>query len=170
MIIFSKIKNANLSSLTENSFKINFKDVPDSEIAFLCYINKTLPSKFCPSKWKYNYKKSDVIYFNSFEKIQYKLFLMLHGYYILPIGFVVGLINGLYYYNQPNKIKETKKTGKSIVVGKYTFKIDSKNKIKKSDVKMIIKEFNKINWDWDKIPENLHIFTDIEADLYNEKK
>lgn len=167
MIIFSKIKNSDLSTLNENSFKINFKDIPESEIAFLCYINKTFPKKFCPSKWKYNYKKSDVMYFNSFEKIQYKLFLMLHGYYILPIGFVIGLINGLSYYNQRNKNKDY---SKSISAGDKIFKIDSQNKIKKKDVKEIIRQFNKIKWDWEDIPDNLYIFSDIEADLYNEKK
>lgn len=174
MIIFSKVKNADLSKLSDKHFNLFFKEVNPSEIAFLCFMNKTFPKKFCPVKWTYSDKNTNKIYYNSIESIQYKLFLILHDYKTIPTFFLFGLTNGLKMLLKNKNKKESSKYIKTLKLGKENIKLNIKDStISKNDVKKIIKMFNDIQetenkFSWDKM-DNLEFFADIEAELLNEK-
>lgn len=174
MIIFSKIKSADLSKLSDNQYQLFFKDINKSEIAFLCFMNKSFPRKFCPAKWTFSFKDTNKIYYNSIESLQYKLFLMLHDYKTISTFFLLGLANGMKFLLQKQTKKETSKYIKSLKIGKEKVRIDlNDSTISKNDVKKIIKMFNDIQenekkFSWSKI-ENLEFFGDIEAELFNEK-
>lgn len=115
MIVFSKIKNSNLKHLSVSQFNLFFKDIPKSEIAFLCYCNKTFPREFCPKNWTYNNKQDQAMYFDTAEKFKYNLFLISHGYIInYPSAFINGLISILALSKIKIKIKSHPKSNKEI--------------------------------------------------------
>jgi hypothetical protein len=96
------LKSQNLTNLKINELKKQY-NIQDSELAFICYYNKKNNFK-CPKYWKYNKKTVSKLNYPLKYNILYKLFLMRHGYYVLPTSFVIGLFTILYL--KSNKKKE----------------------------------------------------------------
>jgi hypothetical protein len=93
MIQFSKLQNFNFTKFNKEELKEFFKNIPESEIAFLCRYNKTIPLFFCPLKWKYHPMVKSEVYYTSIEKIKYNIFLLTHGYYVISMDYVYGILS-----------------------------------------------------------------------------
>jgi len=154
-MLFSRIKNADLSKTTKNGFDRYFKNIPESEVAFLCFYNKTFPKFLCKEKWKYSPRQNSAMVFSKIEYIQYCLFLLMNGYSILPIPltYLYGLISfiGVTSFSlKPSKSKTKRKTESykpktktdEIIVEKinekYNIRINKKtNMVHKNDVNLL---------------------------------
>jgi virulence-associated protein VapD len=92
MLTFTKIKNFNFTTITNQVFNQLFKGTPTSEVAFLCSVNETIPTDLCPTKWSYVPSiKSNIVY-TQVEKLQYRLFLLKHGYVTFSLDYLYGLV------------------------------------------------------------------------------
>lgn len=108
------LKASDLTNAKFNYLKQKY-NIQDSELAFMCYYNKKINIK-CPQFWKYNKKQQSTLNYPIKYNILYKLFLMRHGYYVLPTSFIIGLFTILY-------LKSNKKVKKSLIKQKTSSKV-----------------------------------------------
>lgn len=160
MMQFTKVINFDFSKFNKEELKVFFKDTPESEIAFLCRYNKTIPLFFCPLKWKYFPSQKSNIYYTSVQKIKYNIFLMSNGYYILSLDYIYGILSFIALLFAKKQTKNTKlKT-----ISKNSEKIlDLQAKIKNDSVKLRYKgsgKNKKVHRD-DAI-KLLYLFEDLE--------
>jgi hypothetical protein len=110
MLQFSKLTKFDFSKFNKEELKEFFKDTPESELAFLCRYNATIPLFFCPIKWKYHPTQKSDIYYTSIEKIKYNIFLASNGYYVISFDYIYGILSflGLAINMKGKKSKSTK--------------------------------------------------------------
>ncbi len=172
---FSKFKNKDFSKT--NGYIL--KQINESELAFLCFYNKTIPKIFCPNKnWKYTRNTTESFAYTFTERIQYNIFLMLNGYSILPMSYFYGLLMSIGIFSakqlkgksaskrrsstkSDSQIKETK------ITSHFNYRTHIKSKmIHKEDTAALLTLFDELNekekFSWIEL-NDLPIFIDYET-------
>lgn len=175
---FSKFKNKDFSKANGNYLQ----QINESELAFLCFYNKTIPRQFCPkNNWKYKRTAKETFVYTTVERIQYNIFLMLNGYSILPMSYFYGLLMSLTLFATKgikDKSKSKSKADSQIKESKITSHFNYRThintkKVHKEDAKMLLTLFDdlheKENFSWVEL-DNLPIFIEHETNALKNRK
>jgi hypothetical protein len=86
--------------------------IPSSEIAFFCSINKKLcNNKSSQISWVYNPKLKSTLKYTFYQGLQYKIFLMRHGYTVLSLPYFLGLLSSIYVISRNVNVRQSVKKG-----------------------------------------------------------
>lgn len=168
MMQFTKLIDFDFGKFNKEELGVFFKDTPESEIAYLCRYNKTIPLFFCPIKWKYFPSQKSNIYYTNIQKLKYNIFLMTNGYYIISMDYIYAILSFIGLIGIKKQKSEKKEELKKI--SKNSEKIlELQTKIKNQSVKLRYKgsgENKKVHVD-DAI-KLLYLFEDLEKqDVFN---
>ncbi len=132
MINFTNIKNRDFSDLTNENFNMYFLNVPESEIAFLSFLNKSFPSKFVKDNWSYKKNTYSDIHYTPLEQLQYYLFLFSNNITILSAKIVSSILLWVSFLLKGGKIPSKKQSSsykniENLKINDIIIKIYTKN-------------------------------------------
>ena len=177
-LLFSKFKNKDFTKTKG----YNLKQINESELAFLCFYNKTIPKEFCPNKnWKYKRNSKESFIYTFIERLQYNIFLTLNGYSILPLSYFYGLLMSIGLFINKNKYiqnkKQSTKSDSQIKESKITSHLNYRTHIKsktihKQDVNALLQLFDELNgkekFSWNEL-NDLPVFIEYESKVFTKK-